>query len=44
MCVQQDERSIMEESEIVNLTTVGNNYINQANNKSKIHAQPIIEK
>ncbi|RDX86007.1 hypothetical protein CR513_32716, partial [Mucuna pruriens] len=44
MCVQEEERLIMEEGERVNLTTYAKNKKNQAKNKGKIYAEPIIKK
>ena len=44
MCVQEEERLLMEEGERVNLTTFGKNKKSQVNNKGKIPVQPDIKK
>ena len=43
MCVQEDERLIMEEGKRVNLAISSKNKNNQVNHKGKILAQPIIK-
>jgi len=42
VCVQEEERLIMEEGEKVYLTTQGKKKADQAKNKGKILAQPVI--
>ncbi|XP_052734206.1 uncharacterized protein LOC128196733 [Vigna angularis] len=44
MCVQEEERLLIEEGEKVNLTTSFKNKKNQVNKKGKIPAQPVIKK
>ena len=44
MCVQEEERLIMEEGEKVYLTTQGKKKGDQSKNKGKFPAQPIIKK
>ena len=44
MCVQEEERLLMEEGQMVNLTTYFMNKKNQVNQKGKMFAYPIIKK
>ena len=44
LCVQEEERLIVEEGERVNLTVHGKKKVDQPKNKGKILAQPIIKK
>jgi len=44
MCVQEEERLLMEEGQMVNLTTSLKNKKNQVNENGKMSAKPVIKK